>query len=106
MREGLRHHITLGLLLQAVVANGGGGVEAFLDVAVLGKIRAEGTELLLGGVAGDLRDVIRQAEVFGFAMATLDIRDHSRRQKAGRRGARCRKAEGRRGARGAQSDAR
>ncbi len=30
---------------------------------------------------GDLRDVIRQVEVFGFHFATLDIRDHSRRHE-------------------------
>ncbi|CAA9565663.1 MAG: Phosphoenolpyruvate carboxylase [uncultured Thermomicrobiales bacterium] len=30
---------------------------------------------------GDLRDVIRQVEVFGFHYATLDIRDHSRRHE-------------------------
>jgi len=28
---------------------------------------------------GDIHDVVRQAEVFGFHFATLDIRDHSRR---------------------------
>jgi phosphoenolpyruvate carboxylase len=31
--------------------------------------------------AGDLRDVIRQAEVFGFHFATLDVRDHARRHE-------------------------
>ncbi|MDP9366678.1 MAG: phosphoenolpyruvate carboxylase, partial [Chloroflexota bacterium] len=31
--------------------------------------------------AGDLRDVIRQAEVFGFHFAMLDIRDHARRHE-------------------------
>ncbi len=31
--------------------------------------------------AGDLHDVIRQAEVFGFHLATLDIRDHAKRQQ-------------------------
>ena len=30
---------------------------------------------------GDLHDVIRQAEVFGFHLATLDIRDHSKRHQ-------------------------
>lgn len=32
--------------------------------------------------AGDLHDVIRQAEVFGFHLATLDVRDHARRHQA------------------------
>ncbi|HKG25478.1 MAG TPA: phosphoenolpyruvate carboxylase, partial [Thermomicrobiales bacterium] len=31
--------------------------------------------------AGDLHDVIRQAEVFGFHLATLDVRDHARRHQ-------------------------
>ncbi len=31
--------------------------------------------------AGDLHDVIRQAEVFGFHFATLDIRDHAKRHE-------------------------
>jgi len=30
---------------------------------------------------GDLRDVIRQVEVFGFHFATLDLRDHARRHE-------------------------
>ena len=32
--------------------------------------------------AGDLRDVIRQVEVFGFHFATLDIRQHARVHRA------------------------
>ncbi|MEA2527523.1 MAG: phosphoenolpyruvate carboxylase [Thermomicrobiales bacterium] len=32
--------------------------------------------------AGDLHDVIRQAEVFGFHLATLDLRDHAKRHHA------------------------
>jgi phosphoenolpyruvate carboxylase len=32
--------------------------------------------------AGDLHDVIRQAEVFGFHLATLDVRDHAKRHQA------------------------
>ncbi len=31
---------------------------------------------------GELRDVIRQVEVFGFHLATLDLREHSRRHEA------------------------
>jgi phosphoenolpyruvate carboxylase len=31
--------------------------------------------------AGDLHDVIRQTEVFGFHFATLDVRDHARRHQ-------------------------
>jgi phosphoenolpyruvate carboxylase len=33
-------------------------------------------------IAGDLHDVIRQAEVFGFHFARLDVRDHARRHEA------------------------
>ncbi|MGH2558458.1 MAG: phosphoenolpyruvate carboxylase [Thermomicrobiales bacterium] len=33
-------------------------------------------------LAGDLHDVIRQAEVFGFHFAKLDVRDHARRHEA------------------------
>src|SRR5206468_11824141 len=32
--------------------------------------------------AGDLRDVIRQVDVFGFHFASLDMRDHARRHEA------------------------
>lgn len=32
-------------------------------------------------VGGELKDVIRQVEVFGFEFATLDIRDHARRHE-------------------------
>jgi phosphoenolpyruvate carboxylase len=32
--------------------------------------------------AGDLHDTIRQAEVFGFHFATLDLRDHAKRHQA------------------------
>jgi phosphoenolpyruvate carboxylase len=32
--------------------------------------------------AGDLHDVIRQAEVFGFHLATLDVRDHAKRHQS------------------------
>lgn len=39
---------------------------------------AQGEPLI---VAGDLRDVIRQVEIFGFHFARLDIRDHSRRHE-------------------------
>lgn len=31
---------------------------------------------------GDLHDVLRQAEVFGFHLATLDVRDHAKRHRA------------------------
>lgn len=33
-------------------------------------------------VMGDLRDVVRQVEVFGFHLAQLDVRDHARRHEA------------------------
>src|SRR5690606_42035230 len=38
VREGVRHHVALALLLQRVVADGGGRVQAFLDVAGLEDI--------------------------------------------------------------------
>ena len=34
MREGFRHDIALRFLLQTVIADGGGSVEAFLDIAL------------------------------------------------------------------------
>jgi phosphoenolpyruvate carboxylase len=42
------------------------------------SLRQQGEPLI---VQGDLRDVIRQVEVFGFHFARLDIRDHSRRHE-------------------------
>ncbi|CAA9566191.1 MAG: Phosphoenolpyruvate carboxylase [uncultured Thermomicrobiales bacterium] len=43
------------------------------------SLLAQGEELIVGG---DLHDVIRQAEVFGFHLATLDIREHAKRHGA------------------------
>src|SRR5688572_12573203 len=61
MREALRHHVTLRLLLQAVVADGGGRAQRLVDVArlqdlphALGVVRPESgiairLQLLLNG---------------------------------------------------------
>src|SRR5690606_23209592 len=38
MGEGVRHDITLASALKAIVANGAGGVQAFLDVALFQRI--------------------------------------------------------------------
>lgn len=43
------------------------------------SLRAQHAALIADG---DLRDVIRLAEVFGFHLATMDIRDHARRHAA------------------------
>ena len=40
------------------------------------SLRAQGAELIADG---DLRDVIRLAEVFGFHLAVMDVRDHAKR---------------------------
>jgi phosphoenolpyruvate carboxylase len=45
-------------------------------VTVDGSLRSQHAELIADG---DLRDVIRVAQVFGFHLATMDIRDHARR---------------------------
>ncbi len=43
------------------------------------SLLAQGERLIVGG---DLHDAIRQAEVFGFHLATLDIREHAKRHEA------------------------
>ena len=43
------------------------------------SLRAQGAELIADG---DLRDVIRLAEVFGFHLAVMDVRDHAKRHAA------------------------
>ncbi len=49
------------------------------DLAVIRESLLDQGERIVAD--GDLRDVIRQVEVFGFHFATLDIRDHSRRHE-------------------------
>ncbi|MEJ7892451.1 MAG: phosphoenolpyruvate carboxylase [Solirubrobacteraceae bacterium] len=44
-----------------------------------GSLHEQGQRLL---ASGDLRDIIRQAEVFGFHFARLDIREHADRHRA------------------------
>ncbi len=52
---------------------------------LLADLRAAEAALVAGGgaltAAGDLRDVIRQVEVFGFHFARLDIREHAHRHR-------------------------
>ena len=52
---------------------------------LLADLRAVEAALVAGGgaltAAGDLRDVIRQVEVFGFHFARLDVREHARRHR-------------------------
>ncbi len=49
------------------------------DLAVIREsLLAQGERIVADS---DLRDVIRQVEVFGFHFATLDVRDHSRRHE-------------------------
>ncbi len=43
------------------------------------SLRAQGADLIADG---DLRDVIRIAQVFGFHLAVMDIRDHAKRHAA------------------------
>ncbi len=43
------------------------------------SLRAQGAQLIADG---DLRDVIRIAQVFGFHLAVMDIRDHAKRHTA------------------------
>ena len=51
--------------------------------SIEGSLVADGGEF---SAAGDLRDVIRQVEVFGFHFATLDIRQHVKVAPRGARG--------------------
>jgi phosphoenolpyruvate carboxylase len=47
--------------------------------AVDGALRAAGGDFVADG---DLRDVLRQVEVFGFHFARLDVREHAKRHRA------------------------
>ena len=67
-------------------ATGEGEVEGYADAAELladlrlaeRALRAQRADWI---VAGDLHDVIRQVEVFGFHIARLDIREHATRHR-------------------------
>jgi phosphoenolpyruvate carboxylase len=53
--------------------------ELVLDLRTIEQTLVDQGEPLI--VLGDLHDVIRQVEVFGFHFARLDVRDHSRRHE-------------------------
>ncbi|MBA2276943.1 MAG: phosphoenolpyruvate carboxylase, partial [Chloroflexia bacterium] len=69
--------------LRATAAHRAGGYTRAAElVADLRMIEAALTEQSAGLiVGGELHDVIRHVEVFGFDLATLDIRDHARRHE-------------------------
>ena len=56
-----------------------GAAELLADLRLIEEsLRVQSAGMITGG---DLHDVIRLVEVFGFTFATLDIRDHSRRHE-------------------------
>lgn len=66
---------------ERVRATAGGGPDAYASPdELLVDLRSVESSLVADGgafsAAGDLRDVIRQVEVFGFHFATLDVRQH------------------------------
>ena len=94
MREGFRHHIALRLLLQPVVADGGSGIEALLDVAILEDLgggicllrpdageavglqlhlHREGVGVGLGGAHAGLGDLVGNAEQTEAAKASFGV---------------------------------
>ncbi len=84
LNEREQYRQTLSLLRERVRATRLGTEHAYRDSAALvADLRVIEASLLAQrqtlAVTGDIHDVIRQAEVFGFHFATLDIRDHSRR---------------------------
>jgi phosphoenolpyruvate carboxylase len=70
--------------LRATAVEGTGAYDSPGDL--LGDLRAIQSSLIADGGAfsagGDLHDVIRQVEVFGFHFATLDIRQHVKAHRA------------------------
>ena len=69
--------------LRATARGDEGGYPRAVDLvadlrAIEDSLRAQHAGLIVGG---DLHDVIRQVEVFGFEFATLDIREHARRHE-------------------------
>ncbi len=87
LNEREQYRQTLSLLRERVRATRLGAEHAYRDSAALvADLRVIEASLLAQrealAVTGDIHDVIRQAEVFGFHFATLDIRDHSRRFEA------------------------
>ena len=87
LNEREHYRQTLSLLRERVRATRLDADHAYRDSATLvADLRVIEASLLdqrqTLAVTGDIHDVIRQAEVFGFHFATLDIRDHSRRFEA------------------------
>lgn len=83
--EPYRHVLTL--MRQRLRATRDGTVYGYLHAGDLLEdlrlietaLQAQAADMIVGG---DLHDVIRQVEVFGFEFATLDIRDHAQRHEA------------------------
>ncbi|MFN8592484.1 MAG: phosphoenolpyruvate carboxylase [Thermomicrobiales bacterium] len=78
---------TLSLMREKVRASRAGLTEGYrvsgelvADLKLIERsLRAQGADLIADG---DLRDLIRIVEVFGFHLAVMDIRDHARRNAA------------------------
>ena len=83
--EPYRQAVTL--MRERVLAIWRGDANRYLDAAELiadlrvveESLESQGEHYALGG---DLHDVVRHVEIFGFHLATLDIRDHSSRHEA------------------------
>jgi len=74
------------LMRERVRATRAGAEEGYASPAeLLGDLRTVEASLRADGgtltADGDLRDVIRQVEVFGFHFARLDVREHARRHR-------------------------
>lgn len=83
--EPYRHLVTL--MRERIVATREGRESGFRDASdLLADLRVIEASLLDQSAAmivgGELHDVIRQVEVFGFGFATLDIRDNAERHEA------------------------
>ncbi|HUB76980.1 MAG TPA: phosphoenolpyruvate carboxylase, partial [Solirubrobacteraceae bacterium] len=70
--------------VRAALSGGGGGyaapAELLADLRLVERSLCEGAGAFTA--AGDLRDVIRQVEVFGFHFARLDVREHAQAHRA------------------------
>ncbi|HEV2108997.1 MAG TPA: phosphoenolpyruvate carboxylase [Thermomicrobiales bacterium] len=81
--EPYRQFLTLARERVRAMQNGEGGRGYARPGELLGDLRLIETSLRDQGqgliAGGDLHDVIRQVEVFGFHLATLDLREHAQR---------------------------